>query len=125
MPITTSYYAKNGANPNAFSISAKAPDFYTGKSYKLLAPTWEIITAVKNGKISELQYIEQYMNLLFDRGVTPEQILNDLPENAILLCYEKSGDFCHRRIVAKWIEQEMGIAIKELDYFDVDDFFEF
>ena len=39
----------------------------------------------------------------------------------MLLCYEswdsiKSGKtFCHRRIVAKWLEKTIGVKVEELD----------
>lgn len=31
-----------------------------------------------------------------------------------LVCYEKSGDFCHRHIVADWLNQA-GYDVKELE----------
>lgn len=34
---------------------------------------------------------------------TPEQILEMLPDKCILLCYEKTGDFCHRHLLAEWL----------------------
>ena len=45
---------------------------------------------------------------------------NELGENAVLLCYEKWDDiknnktFCHRRIVAKWLEDNLGVKIQEI-----------
>ena len=33
-------------------------------------------------------------------------------ENPILLCYEKEG-FCHRHIVADWIESELHLPVQE------------
>ena len=35
-------------------------------------------------------------------------------EAIVLLCYEKRGDFCHRRIVAEWFEEALGITVEEL-----------
>ena len=40
--MKTGYYAKHGTLPNAIAISAKVPDFYKGKCYKKLAPSWSI-----------------------------------------------------------------------------------
>jgi hypothetical protein len=31
-----------------------------------------------------------------------------------LLCYEKAGDFCHRRLVAEWLSVANNIVIPEL-----------
>lgn len=35
-----------------------------------------------------------------------------IPFNIYLVCYEKPGDFCHRHLVASWMNQ-MGIKVKE------------
>jgi hypothetical protein len=32
----------------------------------------------------------------------------------VLLCFEKPGEFCHRRLFARWIEQQTGQHIPEL-----------
>jgi hypothetical protein len=32
----------------------------------------------------------------------------------VLLCWEPAGEPCHRRIVAEWFEQELGIEVPEL-----------
>ena len=47
-----------------------------------------------------------------------EEIRNDFDsphkcDNIILLCYEKSGDFCHRHILADWLEENFGYKVKE------------
>lgn len=34
-------------------------------------------------------------------------------QDVILLCYEKAGDFCHRRLVADWLEERLGIKVEE------------
>ena len=34
--------------------------------------------------------------------------------DAILLCYEKSTDFCHRHIVSQWFFDELGVVLFEL-----------
>ena len=41
--------------------------------------------------------------------------LSNNAENIILLCYEKSTDFCHRHLVANWINENntLRINIKE------------
>lgn len=35
--------------------------------------------------------------------------------DVVLLCYEKPGQFCHRRLVAEWFEQELGLVVPELE----------
>jgi uncharacterized protein (DUF488 family) len=34
-------------------------------------------------------------------------------KDIIFLCYEKSGDFCHRHILADWLEENMGVRVEE------------
>ena len=110
----TSYYAKSGDHPLAVAVSLNSPDFYKGRSFPALFPTWDLIMQHKNGKSTDEQYTEQYKQLLSDRDVTPESIYNELPDGAVLLCYEKSGDFCHRRILAEMIEESYNIEMLEI-----------
>lgn len=107
----TSYYAKKGTDPMAVSISAKAPHYFKGRWYLKLAPTWEMINGIKYGGWSEADYCAAYMDKL--DGVDPDQVVDDLADGSIMLCYEVPTDFCHRHIAAEWIEQETGIIVRE------------
>lgn len=66
--LYTSYYAKSGNDPNAIAISAKAPSFYKGPFYSLLAPTWDLLNAYKSGEVDERGYTEWYLRLLIPAG---------------------------------------------------------
>lgn len=61
-------------------------------------------------------YLEKVLNKL-----DPQKVYDKLGENSVLLCYEKWYDikggkkFCHRRIVAKSLEENIfNLEIKEL-----------
>lgn len=110
----TSYYSTHGTNRNAVAISVKPPEWYAGVTYPILAPTWDLVRAIKSGRITEREYTTEYLKLIKKRGASPYRTLADLGENAILLCYEKPTDFCHRHIVATWIEAELGIKVPEI-----------
>lgn len=112
--LYTSYYAKSGTHPSAISISANAPSFYVGDKYLALAPSWELIRAYKSGQVDEGGYVEWYLRLLKDRKLVPQQVADNIAEGSILLCYEKSGDFCHRHIVAEWLESSADVEVTEL-----------
>lgn len=76
--------------------------------------------AVRDGKpMNEIiaNYVKRYENeILF--YLDPEEIYNDLKDK-ILLCYEKPSDFCHRHLVAKWLNRNLGLNIEEkLDFED-------
>jgi len=111
--IFTSNYARDGNDPNAIAISVKPPSYYKGKIYLPLAPTWELVHQSKKGLITHKQYTEQYLQLLKQRNVDPFKVLEDIGENAILLCYEPPGQHCHRHIAAKWIYEHTGVEIPE------------
>lgn len=46
--------------------------------------------------------------------LNPEKVYNELGDDAILLCWEKSNTFCHRYIVAEWFYKNLQIEVEEL-----------
>jgi uncharacterized protein (DUF488 family) len=60
----------------------------------------------------EATYRAAYQKIL-DR-LDPRKVYDELGEDAILLCWEKPGEFCHRRLVAEWIEAHLGVKVPEL-----------
>lgn len=113
MTVYTSNYARKGSHPNAIAISRKPPDWYTGTTLPELAPTWKMIMAYKEGNITETDFISMYVDLLHRQRFDPNKFIEPLPDSTFLLCYEKPGDFCHRRVLAEWIELKTGITIPE------------
>jgi len=111
--MKTSYFAKvrNLYGANLISIALKTPPGFKGTIYTRLAPTYELLNKWKNKKINEREYIEEYLQIL--NKLDPHKIYQQLGEDAILLCYEKSGDFCHRHIVADWFKK-YGYDVEEL-----------
>ena len=117
--IYTSYFAKIKSLPDnvvPISIAGKAPDWYNGLEYKVLAPKYDFFMKWKanhdNGYYIKC-YNEQVLAPL-DINI----VINDLEsvgENVALLCYEKPEDFCHRHLVGKWLD-EHGIACEEYDF---------
>lgn len=118
--IFTSNYARDGEDPNAVAISVRPPKWYKGKHYPLLAPTWKIVHEKQQGIINDEQYTELYFKILEMRKLNVVEVLEDIGENAILLCYEKSDDFCHRRLVADWIKRETGVDVPEKSLYNSD-----
>lgn len=110
--LKTSYFYKSGTLPNAVAISAKVPDFYKGRCYKKLAPTWDIFKEWKetgDEKLYTKRYCEEVLSKL-----NPIEVYNELGEDSILLCFENSEKFCHRHIVANWLNNALHIDITEL-----------
>jgi uncharacterized protein (DUF488 family) len=62
-------------------------------------------------KMTNGEYRAAYQEIL-DR-LDPRKVYQELGEDAILLCFEKAGEFCHRRLVAEWLERELGVEVPE------------
>ena len=107
-------YEEAGLVPIA--ISGKVPDFYDGLTYPDFAPRYEMFQKWKNGEITNEGYVREYRAYL--DTLDKEEIRQDFNSphecnNMILLCYEKSGDFCHRHVLADWLEENFGYRIEE------------
>lgn len=119
--IYTSYFANWRAFPETMttiSIAGKAPEDYYGLEYKKLAPKWAFFNDYKKGILDEDGYTDCYYDQVLSK-LTPEQVYEeltkDLGTDVIMLCWEKAGAFCHRRIVAEWLEKGLAIKVLELD----------
>lgn len=114
--IYTSYFAKAGTNPANVAITVRPPMFAANMAHcKELAPSWTLVNAFKTGQINEEQYKVRYLEILRRKKIRPEDVVASLPDGAILLCYEKTGVFCHRHIAAEWLRQAPDVEVKELE----------
>jgi uncharacterized protein (DUF488 family) len=43
----------------------------------------------------------------------PGEVAYELGSEAVLLCWEAPGRFCHRRLVATWLEEALGVDVPE------------
>ena len=110
--MNTSYFAKSSHHPKAVCIAAKRPRFYKGKIYPKLAPKpWFLYKYKKDG--DEDFYTEQYHKEILNK-LNPKKVYKELGKDAVLICWEGSGKFCHRHIVAEWLSINLGIKITEL-----------
>jgi hypothetical protein len=115
----TGYFGKVKSYPQnkgyKYISIAKSNKFWSGDEYKKLAPPFDIVK-IDNVELYTKLYYEKVLNKL-----DPNEVYKELGENAVLICYEKWADiesgktFCHRRIVAKWFEENLGIKVEELE----------
>ena len=115
----TGYFGKVKCYPKdkgyRYVSIARFNKFWTGETYSKLFPPAEIIK-IENEKLYTKLYFEKVLNKL-----DTKQVYAELGENAVLLCYESWADikarktFCHRRIVAKWLTENLGIKVAELE----------
>lgn len=106
--IRTSYYAKyHGCD--GVSIARIKPAWFDGGEYKALAPEAKTLFDYKKDLDKE-KYTVRYISQLNKLDV--HSVYKDL-DGKVLLCYEKTGSFCHRNIVSKWF-RDNGYDVKEL-----------
>ncbi len=111
MSIWTSSFAQAGRLPDAVSISRGKPGWFDGRSFDLLAPSWEWIKNIRSGVWSWEQYADAYNGLLSELDAA--NVCAALGNDSILLCYCKTRVECHRELVSRWIESETGLTVPE------------
>ena len=129
--IYTSYFAKLKSLPEniiPISICGKAPDWYKGLQYKKLAPKYNFFMEWKKNHDNDY-YIKCFSEQVLDK-LTALTVMTDLinlvnstedhiGKEIALICYEKPSDFCHRHLVAEWLNSN-GIQCKEWDCKEID-----
>lgn len=120
--IYTSYFAKLKSLPKniiPISICGKAPDWYKGLQYKKLAPKYDFFMEWKKNHDNDY-YIKCFKEQVLS-NLNADEVIFELNEmcgcrfvdvDICLICYEKPSDFCHRHLVADWLNKN-GIDCKE------------
>lgn len=109
--IYTSYFAKLKLLPDnivPIAICAKAPDWYKGLQYKKLAPKYDFFMKWKENHDNDY-YIKCFNEQVLDK-LEPIKVYQELcslakSDDIVLICYEKPSDFCHRHLVADWLNK--------------------
>jgi len=113
--LFTSYFARYARHPLAVAITVARPAWAPKMLHcKDLAPVWGIVRAVKSGRITSAQYTEAYLQLLKERNKSPQQVVDALPDRAVLLCYCSPGSFCHRHVAGMWLSSGADVEVVEL-----------
>lgn len=91
---------------------------FDGKAIPELAPKKAFFRAYKDniGKIPEEVNVRYYIGEYYRQVLSQVNIekLLEGEKNPILLCYEKGQDFCHRHVVAEYIELMYGIKVRDI-----------
>jgi len=109
--VKTSYFAKYKEGERGVSIATGSPAWFKGRTYPPLNPGWVLAKSFQNNQDEEY-FTKMYHELVLDK-LDPKKVFDDL-RGCTLLCWEKSGEFCHRRVVARWLEEALGVTINEL-----------
>lgn len=110
MKIYTSYFANLKNIPDdvvPISICRKPPSGYNGLEYKRLAPSSSLLSAWKK-EPDEKAYRKVFNNIL--NRLDHRMVLGDLihlsgGRDIVLVCYEGPSKFCHRHLVAEWLNK--------------------
>ena len=110
MDIYTAQYKYSG--DDRVDITVKG-DQYPGN---ILAPTWEMVRGLQKQKLTQWDYTTQYFSLLIHRSWVMsamfQSAMRDLTtprEQMTLVCFCPSGEFCHRILAARMLEN-MGVG---------------
>lgn len=109
--VYTSYFSSKKYNPSmGVSIARYAP-FWKGTTYPNLYPPQQLLDGYKKGKINQEEFSKRYYKEVLST-LNPFQVYKDL-DNKVLLCFEKSEDFCHRHLITKWLTS-FGLRCEEI-----------
>lgn len=122
MTIFTTYFAKLKKHSDILpvAICTKPPKGFNGPVLSELAPTFDILTQYKESG-DEDRYIARFNDEIL--GLISPQAVYSLIEDiakvnsadkVALVCYEKPEDFCHRHLVAAWLNNALGLTIEEV-----------
>jgi uncharacterized protein (DUF488 family) len=102
---------KTYTGDNGIAICLYPPLDWSGPRFAALEPDRKTFFAKKAEQIDEAEYERRYrvetLSLL-----DPKEIYDRL-QNYVLLCWEPAGQFCHRRIIADWIQKSLDIEVPE------------
>ena len=109
--IYTSYFSNYRNFPVdaiPIGITRFPPIYWKGLNQSTLAPSAGLLNKLKNKEIDEYVFEQEYFAELRERGLTPDKVntvLNKIAKdrNLILCCYEKPDEFCHRKLLSKWL----------------------
>ena len=109
--IYTSYFANIRKLPEdiiPIAICGKCPPNWIGLSYPKLAPKKSFFWEWKKNNDNNY-YIEHFqkevLNLLNPQETVKELYLLSKNKNIALICYEAPDKFCHRHLVAEWLNK--------------------
>jgi len=110
--MNTSYFARSSKDPRAVSIAGRAPDWFQGREYKKLAPKYWFFQRYKEDH-DETAYTEAYHREVLDK-LDPATVYEELGGDSVMLCWEAPSKFCHRKLVAEWFKEKLGIDVSEI-----------
>lgn len=108
--LYTAQYRYSGKDRVDITVKGRCP------AGKMWAPTWDMVTGVKKGTMSEKEYTRQYYKLLTSRWsdsdfveATMQLVDMSKDRDVTLVCFCPAGAFCHRVLLVTWLQHNWGI----------------
>lgn len=117
MRIYTSYFANAKKLKEdgimMIGIALYPPKWFYGVTLRMLAPSWSILKQTSTDE----EYIRRFKGEILSR-LQQDVVLSRLNEiskgkDVALCCFEKPGEFCHRHIVADWLNEKLEGKVEE------------
>lgn len=114
MGLYTSYFSFVREIPAQYlvSIAGTAPNGFTGTQYRKLSPKYAWWKKWHDEKLPDEWYIQKYNDTVLN-SLNPLDVLKELGDDKILLCWESPEKFCHRHLIAEWLNK-FGAVVSEL-----------
>lgn len=124
--VYTSYYGNKGLPKEAILVqmsSSRPKGYEVDVEFESLYPDYKgLVKPYKDGKISDDEYSARYRKDVLEVGgkriLDGIRSLRDMGyrqgKDVYLLCWEKPGEFCHRRLVGEFLEKN-GIPCPEAE----------
>lgn len=117
--MKTGYFnqLRNARIDGAVCIAVGKPKYVTvNHIFKPLAPSWKLLNSFRADMIDEAEYVVRFNEQL--SKLDAYEVINYLEEmtggeEPVLMCHCGIQHFCHRHLVAEWLERETGIQIEE------------
>lgn len=113
--IFTSYVAfwkkYKSKMPPAILITAVQPHWWIDRWMPNLAPNEKDLWDYKGNAITFEELSKRFTHKLEVQGA--QKILDQLPEECTLLCWEKKGVPCHRHVLAEFLTRHTHVAVNE------------
>ena len=104
--IYTAQYRYSGADRTDITVKGNE------QNGRFFAPTWSMVMGVKQGKISEEDYVKLYTDILQNSvSVESWDWFLSVPTRT-LVCFCPKDAFCHRNILVNYLTHIFGDRIK-------------
>ena len=124
MKIYTSYFGniknleKNNIVP--IGVCCYPPQWFKGPNLASIAPTPYILN---NFKSNHQEFIKRYKSEVLSIHKDPQDFVNRLEfisegKDVALCCFEKPNKFCHRHLIAEWLNEKLNLNVNEFEIYD-------